>query len=162
MFYYYVIIFDMDIGDYAAIYAAIIATSLFIWTLRRYRNYLEFAEFVTGKGDDLCVDVHVTNKTGQLVTIMHIVLIDRNDYFHTVVCGVGSFKKGHHSIIIGTGKDYIDLENEARCVFWINVKDIKQSTKGDKPHFTHFGIIDDNGRTHKHRIPKRILNMFNN
>ena len=151
----------MNITDYVAIYAALVATSLLIWTIWQHRKYLKFVEYITGEENDVSVDLHLTNKTKQPVSIRYICFLDEDGSPYTFACRVSPFWKNEPITIGDDTIKTITLENEAKCLFWINIRQIKQEfTEASRYIFTHVAVIDDAGRTYKHRMPQNIINMF--
>ena len=151
----------MSITDYVAIYAAFIATAVLIWTIWQHRKYLKFDEIVTGEGNDFRLELHLTNKTKQPVTIRQICFLDEDASPYLFACQVSPFWENEPITIGDERLKTITLENEAKCVFWININQIKQEfDEGSRYLFTIIAVIDNVGRTHKHRISQDIRNLF--
>jgi hypothetical protein len=151
----------MNITDYVAIYAALVATSLFVWTIWQHRKYLKFDEIITSEGNDISVELYLTNKTKRPVNIRQICFFDEDGSLYTFACKASSYWKNEPITIGDETLKTITLENEAKCVFWINIRQIKQEFDETSRYlFAYISVIDDGGRTHKHRMPPEIRNMF--
>jgi hypothetical protein len=151
----------MGITDYVAIYAALIATALLIWTIWQHRKYVKFIEHVTGEGNDVRLELRLTNKTKQPLTIRNICFIDEDGSPYTFVCQVSPFWKNEPITIGDETLQTITLENEARCVFLIKIKQIKREfDEGYRYLFSHIAVIDNVGRTYKHRMSPEIRNLL--
>lgn len=155
----------MDIGDYIAIYATIIATTVFLWQIIQNRKYLKLAYEPTGEGDDFSVDVHVTNKTSQPIELVAIMMGKyRRDYKHysndvcQVVCEFRTFYRKVKGVI---GKVRAPLEENERGVFWINVKVLREQYPAKKFPFRYICFFDSYGRTHRYKLPKKIMKILN-
>ena len=151
----------MGITDYVAVYAAFVATAVLIWLIWEHRKYVQFMAYVTGRENDVTVDLHVTNKTKRPVVIRYICFIDEDHSPYTFACRVSPFWKKETMIIGDDSLKTLTLENEAKCIFQLNINRIKQEfDEGYRYLFTYIGIIDTAGQTHKQRIPKEIRELL--
>jgi hypothetical protein len=151
----------MGITDYVAIYAALIATALIIWTIWQNRKYVKFVEHVTGEDNSVHLELRLTNKTKQPITIRHICFIDEDGSPYTFACQVIHFWKNEPITIGDETLKTITLENEAGCVFRINISQIKlEFDEGYRYLFSQIAVIDNVGRTHKHKMSPEIRNLF--
>ena len=151
----------MSITDYVAIYAALVATAVLIWFIWQHRKYLKFDEIITGEGNDISVDLYLTNKMKRPVNIRQICFLDEDGAPYTFTCRVSSYWKNEPIILGDETQKTINMENETKCVFWINVRQIKQEFDETYRYlFAYIAVIDDGGRTHKHRLPQNIRNLF--
>jgi len=151
----------MNIGDYVAIYAALVATAVLIWTIWQNRKYLKFDEIITDEGDGFIVEIYLTNKTKRPVNIRQICFLDEDGSLYNFACKVSSFWKNEPITIGDETQRTITMENETRYVFWIKIRQIKQEfDEASRYLFSHIAVIDDAGRTYKHRMPQEILNQL--
>jgi hypothetical protein len=151
----------MNISDYVAIYAAIMATAVLIWLIWQHRKYLKFDEIITREGNNTNVELYLTNKTKRPVNIRQICFLDEDGSPYTFTCKVSSYWKNEPITIGDESQKTITLENENKCVFRINVRRIKQEFDETYRYlFAYIAVIDDDGRTHKHRLPQNIRELF--
>jgi hypothetical protein len=151
----------MGITDYVAIYAALVVTVILIWAIWEHRKYVQFVAYINSEKRNVVIELHVTNKTKQPITIRYICFIDEDNSPYTFACRASPFWKNEPIIIGDETLETITLENESRCVFWLDINHIKQEfDEGYRYLFSHIAVINNVGKTYKHRIPKEIRNLL--
>lgn len=151
----------MSISDYVAIYAALVATAAIIWIIWQSRKYLKFDEVVVGEGNDAGIELYLANKTKRTVNIRQICFLDEDGSLYAFTCKVSSFWKNEPVILGDESLRTITMENEATCVFIINIKEIKRRyDETSRYMFSYVAVVDDAGRTYKHRMARTTLNLF--
>ena len=151
----------MSITDYVAVYAAFVATAILVWFIWEHRKYVQFAAYVTGRENGTLVELHVTNKTKLPIVIKHICFIDEDRSPYTFACPASPFWRNEPMTIGDEALKTLTLENEAKCIFRLNMARIKQEfDEGYRYMFTHVGIIDTAGKIYRQRIPKELLDLL--
>jgi hypothetical protein len=151
----------MNIGDYVAIYAALVATAVLIWIIWQNRKYLKFDEIISGEGNGVIIEVYLTNKTKRPVNIRQLCFLDEDGSLYNFACKVSSFWKNEPITIGDEHQRTITMENEGRYVFLIKIRQIKlEFDESSRYLFSHVAVVDDAGRTYKHRIPPEIRNQL--
>ena len=107
----------MGISDYVAIYAGLVATAVLIWIIWQNRRYLKFVFFITGKKINTGVDVQITNKLREPITIRYICFLDEEGSPYTFVCEASAFWRSKPVKIGDEALRTITLENEEVGVF---------------------------------------------
>jgi len=151
----------MNIGDYVAIYAALVATAVLIWTIWQNRKYLKFDEIISSGGNGVIFEIYITNKMKRPVNIRQVCFLDEDGSLYSFACKVNSFWKNEPITIGDETQNTITMENDSRYVFWIKIHQIIQEfDEASRYLFSYVAVVDDTGRTYKHRIPQETLNQL--
>ncbi|MFH0768128.1 MAG: hypothetical protein V1932_00990 [Chloroflexota bacterium] len=148
----------MEVGDLVAIYAAIIGTLVFVWNLLRARRRIIIKAWSGVKEDQIFITV--INKSGARIRISDIGFSCRSGNMFGIPSDARTFDgKGWQK---ENEMDFVELEDDARCVFWVSAKVIRAAYRRAFSNQTvrYAAVIDLHGRMHKGVIPLQIKKNY--
>ncbi len=153
----------MEVGGWITIgissSAFIIATAALIWNIinAQRRVIVKVWEDITGE----TLFVTVVNKTRQKFQIGHVGFRCPSGNMFSVP-SEPRMPWDESRDDATTRSLPLTLEDNARCVFWLSIKDIKKQRTLMQQKIVNIVVLDTYGRTHCGRIPRGIKEKLNN